>query len=272
MVFLRAGQVEKAIGQIEAALKCACSSLPIPDVDMLVSELRRVLAAKPAAPEARNVLGLLLGKQGADPNQVMAEFREAIRLRPAYAEAHNNLGLVLIQVGDTDQGIAEFREALRHAPDYAAALGNLGAALVASQPVEAIRLLEKAVVANPAFVRAHYNLALAYAQSPEHGIDQSIAQFRKVIDLEPGFAAAHFEFGKVLLRNNATDEAISHFREAVKLDPKLGAARYQLGLALTRSGQRAEGAAELEKARPAIEEERKLTIAGQLMGEAKARA
>jgi Flp pilus assembly protein TadD len=79
-----------------------------------------------------------------------------------------------------------------------------------------------------------------------------------------------FEFGKVLFRKNALDEAIAHFREAVKLDPKLGAARYQLGLALTRAGQRAEGAAELEKARPAIEEERKLTIAGQLMGEARA--
>src|SRR5207248_2363848 len=59
------------------------------------------------------------------------------------------------------------------------------------------------------------------------------------------------------------------FREAVKLDPKLGAARYQLGLALTRAGQRTEGAAELEKARVAIEEERKLETAGQLMGEAR---
>ena len=104
---------------------------------------------------------------------------------------------------------------------------------------------------------------------PSHGADQAIAQFRKVIDLEPGFAAAHFEFGKLLFQKNSLPEAIAQFREAVKLDPKLGAARYQLGLALTRAGQRTEGAAELEQARAAIEEERKLEMAGQLMGEAR---
>lgn len=270
MVLLQAGKIDQAIGQIEAALNLRTQSIPIADLDVIVSELRRVLSVKQGYPEARNILGLLLGKQGADPKQVMAEFREAIRLRPEYAEAHNNLGLVLMQVGQNESGIAEFREALRLAPRYASALGNLGAALVASKPEEAIELLEKAVAADPAFVRAQYNLALAYAQSPKHGADRAIVQFRKAIDLEPDFAAAHFEFGKVLFRENALNDAISHFREAVKLDPKLGAARYQLGLALTRAGQRAEGTAELEKARPAIEDEQKLTIAGQLMGEARA--
>jgi tetratricopeptide (TPR) repeat protein len=135
--------------------------------------------------------------------------------------------------------------------------------------LEAIRLLEKAVSIQPALVRAQYNLALAYAQSPRHA-DKAAAQFRKAIDLEPRFAAAHFEFGKFLFRKNSLPEAITHFREAVKLDPKLGAARYQLGLALTRAGEKAEGAAELETARVAIEEERKLETAGQLLGEARA--
>src|SRR5436305_282859 len=103
-----------------------------------------------------------------------------------------------MQAGDTEGSIAEFRQAILRAPEYAAALGNLGAALVPAKPSEAIGLLEKAVAIQPAYVRAQYNLALAYAQSPEHGRDRAIAQFRKVIDLEPGFAAAHFELGKVL--------------------------------------------------------------------------
>ncbi|MGH9629755.1 MAG: tetratricopeptide repeat protein, partial [Bryobacteraceae bacterium] len=214
LVFLRSGQTDMAVGQLEAALNLPAPSAPIPDLNAVVSELRRALSAKPGLPEGHNVLGLLLGKQGADPKQVMAEFREALRLRPDYAEAHNNLGLVLIQVGDSEKAVAAFREALRHAPAYAGALGNLGAALVASRPDEAIHLLEKAVAIQPVFVRAHYNLALAYAQSPEHA-DKAIPQFRKVIDLEPGFAAAHFEFGKVLFRKNQLTEAIVQFREAV---------------------------------------------------------
>ncbi len=270
LLFLNSGRIAKGLGQIEAALNLPAPEGPIPDPDTVIGELRRVLSTAPDAAEGRNVLGLLLGKQGADPKQVMAEFREAIRLRPDYAEAHNNLGLVLTQAGDNEGGIAEFRQALLHAPGSANALANLGAALVASQPSEAVRLLEKAVAIQPAYVRAQYNLALAYAQSPAHGPDKATEQFRKVIGLEPGFAAAHFEFGKILFRKNSLADAIMHFREAVKLDPKLGAARYQLGLALTRAGQRTEGAAELEKARAAIEEERKLETASQLMGEARA--
>jgi tetratricopeptide (TPR) repeat protein len=74
----------------------------------------------------------------------------------------------------------------------------------------------------------------------------------------------------VLFRKNQVTEAITHFREALRLDPNLGAARYQLGLALTRAGQKEEGAKEIEQARTAIDTERKMTIAGQLMGEARA--
>jgi tetratricopeptide (TPR) repeat protein len=270
LVFLRSGQLEKGIGQIEAALNLPASAGPAIDLDVVVSELRRRLSDKPDLPEGHNILGLLLGKQGADPKQVIQEFREAVRLRPDYAEAHNNLGLVLTQVGDGEKGIVEFREALRYSPESAGALGNLGAALVWSQPAEAVRLLEKAVAVQPAFVRAQYNLALAYAQSPQHVSEKAIPQFQKVIDREPGFAAAHFELGKLLFRNNALPEAITHFRQAVRLDPKLGSARYQLGLALTRAGQPAEGAAEIEKSRAAIEEESKLETAGQLIGEARA--
>ena len=196
VLFLRSGQTEKGIGQLEAALNLPAPEGAIPDPEVVVSELRRVLGSKPELAEGHNILGRLLGKQGGDPKQVMSAFREAIRLRPDYAEAHNNLGLVLVQVGDTEKGILQFREALRLAPDDVDATGNLGAALVGSQPAEAIRLLEKAIAARPSFVRAHYNLALAYAQSSEHGLDKAIPQFQKVIELDPGFASAQFELGK----------------------------------------------------------------------------
>jgi len=270
VLFLRSGQLEAGIGQLVAALNLAAPTGPIPDLDVVVSELRSGINAKPDLAEGHNALGLLFGKQGAAPKQVMAEFREAIRLSPDYAEAHNNLGLVLLQVGDSEKGIVEFREALRLAPDYVSAMGNLGAALVGSQPGEAIGLLEKAIAAQPGFLRAQYNLALAYAQSPEHGLDRAIPQLEKVIGLEPTFAAAHFELGKLLLRKNALPEATLQFQEALRWEPKLGAARYQLGLTLTRSGKPTEGASELERARIDIEQESKQGTASQLLGEARA--
>ena len=130
-----AGEMDKALGQLEAGLNLASPSRPMPDWDSAIAGLRQALGANAvptaetppwAAAEAHHVLGLLLGRRGADSSEVAAEFRQAIRLQPDFAEAHNHLGLVLIQAGKDDEGIAALREAVRISPDYADAHANLG--------------------------------------------------------------------------------------------------------------------------------------------------
>lgn len=270
LLFLRAGRVEHGFGQLEAVLNLPDPAGRIPDLDVVIGEIRRAMERMPGDAAAHILLGRFLGLKGADPKEVIAEFREAVRLKPGSAEAHNNLGLVLSQTGEEDQAIAEFREAVRAQPRYAAAHGNLGAALLASHIDEAIRELETAISLQPRLVRAQFNLALAYGQSPKHGPDQQIVQLRKVIELEPAFAVAHYELGKALFRKGPLLDAVKELREAVRLDPELSAARYQLGLALTRAGQKEEGAAELEKARQSVSEDRRLETTAQLMDEARA--
>src|SRR5262249_43198288 len=130
IVYLRAGDLDKALGQLEAGLNLPSPSVPAPDWSAATAALRESMAAGPGRAEVYNVLGLLLGRQGASSSEVAAAFREAIRLRPDFAEAHNNLGLVLIQSGDDPGGIAAFREAVRLGKDFADAHANLGAALV----------------------------------------------------------------------------------------------------------------------------------------------
>ena len=115
------------------------------------------------------MLGLLLGRKGADSSEVAAEFREAIRLRPDFAEAQNNLGLVLTQTDEDEPALAAFREAIRIRPNYAEAHANLGAALIPTDGEQAIRELEKAVALEPASVKAQFNLATAYGASPKYG-------------------------------------------------------------------------------------------------------
>ena len=95
------------------------------------------------------MLGLLLGRKGADKSEVIAEFREAVRLRPDFAQAYNNLGLVLTQTDDDEGAVAAFHEAIRIRPDYADAHANLGAALIPTDGEQAIRELEKAVALEP---------------------------------------------------------------------------------------------------------------------------
>ena len=115
ITFLRAGELDKALGQFEAGLNLPSPSLPAPDWDGAIAGLREALAPKHprGTPRRTTCSGRCSAATAPRARDVAAEFREAIRLRPDFAEAHNHLGLVLIQAGDDDAGIAALREAVR---------------------------------------------------------------------------------------------------------------------------------------------------------------
>ncbi|MGC2181921.1 MAG: tetratricopeptide repeat protein [Terriglobales bacterium] len=249
IVFLRTRDINKAMGQFEAGLNIQNPSPPEPDWDSAISALREAIAKKPDQPDAHNLLGLLLGRKGADKSEVVAEFREAVRLRPKFAQAYNNLGLVLTQTDDDEGAVAAFHEAIRIAPDYADAHANLGAALIPTDGEQAIRELEKAVALDPSSVKAQFNLATAYGASPKYGAVKEIELLRNVIAASPNFARAYLALGKALLQDGKVPEAVTELQEAARLDPQSGEAHYQLGLALSRAGRKDEAATELKRGR-----------------------
>ena len=248
IVFLRQNQLQRALAQFEAGLN-ANSAVPSPDWDNAITELREAISKGPGLPEVHNMLGVLLGRKGAESGEVLAELREALLLRPDYAEAHNNIGLVLAQNGDDEKAIDEFRAAVRIRPDYADAHANLGAVLMLSDVEQAIGELEKAISLDPTLIKAEFNLAEAYGNSPSHGTAKQIEQLRKIISIAPDFARAHLALGKAVLHEGQVSDAVTELRDATRLDPTSGEAHYQLGLALARSGQQQEGAAEVKKGR-----------------------
>ena len=249
IVFLRIGDLPRALGQFETGLNAPLSSLPKPDWDMAIADLRKALAAKADQAEAHNILGLMLGRTGAGTGEVATEFREAIRLRPNFAEANNNLGLVLAQSDDDEAAVAAFREAIRIRPDFADAHANLGATLIPTDNEHAIHELEKAISLDPALVKAQFNLATAYGASPKYGPAKEIELLRKVLAMSPSFPRAHLALGKALLQDGKATEAIVELQEATRLDPQSGEAHYQLGLALSRADRKDEAALELKQGR-----------------------
>jgi tetratricopeptide (TPR) repeat protein len=248
IVFLRQNLLQHAVAQFEAGLNAA-SAVPAPDWDAAITGLREAGSHGTPSPEVHNIIGLMLGRKGSDTNQVVSEFNEALRLRPDYAEAHNNIGLVLAQNGDDEKAATEFREAVRIRPDYADAHANLGAVLLLSDAEQAISELEKAISIDPTLIKAQFNLAEAYGNSPSHGTPKQIEQLRKIISIAPDFGRAHLALGKAMLHEAKVSDAIVELRDATRLDPTSGEAHYQLGLALARSGQQQEGAAEVKKGR-----------------------
>lgn len=248
IVFLGQNQIQGSLAQFEAGLN-ANSTVPMPDWDGAISALRKTLLKSSDAAELHNMLGLMLGRKGSPSNEVLAEFREALRQRPNYAEAHNNIGLVLAQNGEDEKATAEFREAVRIRPDFADAHANLGAVLTLTDVEEAIVELEKAVSLDPGLIKAQFNLAEAYGNSPSHGVAKQIEQLRKIISVAPDFARAHLSLGKALLHDGQVNDAVAELQEATRLEPMSGEAHYQLGLALMRSGKQEEAAAEVKKGR-----------------------
>ena len=255
VIFLRAGNLEQGLGQLEAGLNVPVPVPPPPDWDAAIAALRQAVASSPTRPEshqAHNLLGLLLGRKGAPGDDVLAAFRAAIRIRPDYAEAHNNLGLVLIQSGKDEEGIAALREAVRLAPAYAEARTNFGAALTSTDAEAGIKELEEALRLAPGSVKALFNLAVAYGTSPAHGPKKEIEHLEKVIELAPDFPRAHLALGKALLQEGKAADAVTALQTAVKLAPDSGEANYQLGLALVRAGRKEEAAAQLKKGRDLV--------------------
>jgi tetratricopeptide (TPR) repeat protein len=248
IVFLRQNQLQRALAQFEAGLN-ANSAVPSPDWDGAINALRKAISKGTALPEVHNMIGVLLGRNGAEIGEVLAELREALRLRPDYAEAHNNTGLVLAQNGDDEKAIDEFRAAVRIRPDYADAHANLGAVLMLSNVEEAVGELQKAISLDPTLTKAEFNLAEAYGNSPSQGTAKQIEQLRKILSVAPDFARAHLALGKALLHDGKVSDAVTELRDATRLDPTSGEAHYQLGLALARSGEQQEGAAEVKKGR-----------------------
>ena len=254
VALLREGNLERGLGQLEAGLNVPAPVPPTPSWDAAIAALRQALVnpQHATAPEAHNVLGLMLGRKGAPGDEVAAAFRAAIKLRPDYPEAYNNLGLVLIQSGKDDEGIAALREAVRLAPAYAEARTNLGAALTPTDVEAAIKELEEAVRLAPGSVKALFNLAVAYAASPAHGPGKGIEGLEKVIEMAPDFPRAHLALGKALLQDGKVAEAVAALQNAVKFEPEGGEANYQLGLALVRAGRKEEGAAQIKKGRELV--------------------
>ena len=96
---------------------------------------------------------------------------------------------------------------------------------------EAIQHFERAAALDPTNVRAQHYLATAYAQQYIPGVDtpennekgeRAIAQFRKVIDLDPSKAEGRLAvkgIAYVTLQMKRFDEAKDWYRRATELDP-----------------------------------------------------
>jgi len=61
-------------------------------------------------------------------------------------------------------------------------------------------------------------------------LDAAIKECQEAIRLDPKYAQAHKNLGRLWAEENKLDEAIKEFKAAIQLDPKEAEAHYNLGL------------------------------------------
>jgi tetratricopeptide (TPR) repeat protein len=143
-----------------------------------------------------------------------------------------------------DAALEEYLENQEFLGDQPAAHLNMGVVYTNLRRLDqAERAYQTALRLDPQFVPAMINFAMLCDQQGRKG--EAEQQFRKVIELEPELADAHYSLGLLLAENEQRlEEASGFLAEAARLAPKNPRIHYNYGLALQKLGR----ADEAEKA------------------------
>jgi tetratricopeptide (TPR) repeat protein len=90
------------------------------------------------------------------------------------------------------------------------------------------------------------NEAIGHANARRMG--EAEASYRRLLALQPGFAAGHFNLGVALAGQEKFDGAIKHYQRAITLDPKHAEANNNLGVLRAAQGRLADAVALYERA------------------------
>jgi eukaryotic-like serine/threonine-protein kinase len=145
-----------------------------------------------------------------------------------------------------DDAVSFGRAALAVRPQSATAHYSLGNLLGLSSP-DSIACYRKAIELDPKFAYAYINLAIGLTLQGNR--NEAIACFRKAIEIDPqSNVIAHIYLGGLLLEQGKPDEAIACYRKAIELNPKPAQTHYGLGNALRAQGKLDEAIACYRKA------------------------
>jgi serine/threonine protein kinase/tetratricopeptide (TPR) repeat protein len=106
----------------------------------------------------------------------------------------------------------------------------------------------RAIELNPNSATAHYFYAFSYLV-PEKRIDQALEEFRIALSLDPLSSIVNTNYATVLMVAHRYPESLAQFRKTLDRDPGFGPAHYKLSQLLATTGQFAEAKSEFLKYR-----------------------
>ena len=172
--------------------------------------------------------------------QAKAAVKKALELDGTLAEAHASSARILSGYDfDSQRAIAEFERALQLNPNYATAHHwfAAGPLIALARFDQSIAEAKRSIELDPLSLINNADFGNDYYFTKRY--DEAIAQLRKTIEMEPHFYLAHYYLGQALQLKGQLSEAIVEYRKAVQLDEDPFALAL-LGQAHARAGQRDE--------------------------------
>jgi TolB-like protein/DNA-binding winged helix-turn-helix (wHTH) protein/Flp pilus assembly protein TadD len=199
-------------------------------------------------------------KRTADSLKVaLAYFNEAIEEDPKFAQAYSGLADTYALLGDWQYAVMNPKEALPKAKAAAIKALELDRALGEAHNSLAFCLdgfdwdldsagkeFRKAIELNPGYATAHHWYAWHLSLLGRY--DEAIAEMRKAENLDPLSLIINADLAELLALAHFYDESIRQSRKTIEMDPNFGLAHNHLGQAYLQKQMYDEAAAELQKA------------------------
>ncbi len=222
--------------------------------------LKNVKVVNPEAYEAYLKGRYFWNKRTADGlKKAIDYFNQAIEKDPNYAQAYTGLADSYALLGDWEYGILAPKEAFPRAKAAATkaleldnTLGEAHTSLAFSLDLfdwdwaSAEREFRRAIELNPGYATAHHWYAWHLSEMGRNR--EAIAEMRKAQNLDPLSLIISADVAEILLVAHSYDQAIEQSRKTVDMDPNFAVAHYELGQALVQKHMYKEAIAELQKA------------------------
>jgi TolB-like protein/DNA-binding winged helix-turn-helix (wHTH) protein/Tfp pilus assembly protein PilF len=199
-------------------------------------------------------------KRTADSLKVaLVYFNQAIEEDPKFAKAYSGLADTYALLGDWQYAVMTPKEALPKAKAAAIKALKLDRALGEAHNSLAFCLdgfdwdldsagkeFRRAIELNPGYATAHH--WYAWHLSLLRRYDEAIAEMRKAENLDPLSLIINADLAELLALAHSYDESIRQSRKTIEMDPNFGLAHNHLGQAYLQKQMYDEAAAELQKA------------------------
>src|SRR5580692_8355597 len=222
--------------------------------------LKNVKVVNPQAYESYLKGRYFWNKRTADGlKAALTYFNQAIEEDPKYAHAYSGLADTYALLGDWEYGVLAPNEAYPKAKAAAIkaleldnTLSEAHTSLAFSLDVfdwdweSAEREFRRAIELNPGYATAHHWYAWHLSQMGRN--NEAVAEMRKAENLDPLSLIIGADVAEILLVARSNDEAIEQGRKTVVMDPNFAIGHYELGQAFVQKHSYNEAIAEFHKA------------------------